>query len=483
MKRIICIVTFLIMIGAFKSVYATSVQIADENKIEEILSKNGIIIENLTLSGDSKQFGHFEGFSGEIVGFDNLDSGIFLTIGNCEQNIFGEERPTFISTSLNGTYMNASDLAGYNSQNDTELQNAVTYGGNLYDVAYIEFDAISNTEYISFQYVFASEEFDQAPMFNDLFVLYADGNNIAIVEELEDWERDTSVSMMSVKNTEFHYDNINGTNFGFLGYTSLLSCEVNTTPGQKVHFKLAIGDLSDPIFDSAAFISAFSNQPAPPHEKNPNPSTRQLINFSKKISAIKLTLADGQVITDAKIDGDVISGAKQNILDLEDYYLIVDEEIIHGATLEVEYIFEFENTTYTQYKDFLITDNLDEKFKYKGDQKLLTSNKTNQEEGWYLENEKLKNEYNHELEQNVKNQLKLVLTTTVTHNEQTDWIYTNSAKGKIDVTKGNMTGKLILNAEAEEIILIPPFGLDTVMVLGMLVISLISISIVYLMKR
>lgn len=483
MKRILFTIVFFVVLLSFDNVYATSVQIADENQIKDILSQNGITIENLTLSGDSKQFGQFEGFSGEIVGFNNLDSGIFLTIGNCEQNIFGEERPTFISTSLNGTYMNASDLGGYSSQNDAELQSAVTYGGKLYDVAYIEFDATSDTEYISFQYVFASEEFDQAPMFNDLFVLYADGTNIAVVEELEEWERDINVSMMSVKNTEFHYDNIHGTNFGFLGYTTLLSCQVNTTPGEKVHFKLAIGDLSDPIYDSAAFISAFSNQPAPPHETNPNPSTRELINFSKNISAIKLTLADGQVLTDAQIDGGIVKGAKQNILDLEDYYLIVDEEIIHGATLEIEYLFEFENTTYTPFKDFLITDNLDEKFKYKDDQKLLTSNKTNNQEGWYLDNDKLKNEYNHELQQNVKNQIKLVLSTTITHNDQTDWIYTNSAKGKIDITKGNMTGKLILNAKAEEVRLIPPFGMDAVMILGMIVISLMSISIVYLTRR
>lgn len=173
---------------------------------------------------------------------------------------------------------------------------------------------------ISFQYIWASEEYDQAPMFNDIVVIEykesgapdSEYKNIALLPEVPEGKESNLVDINNTRNTGYHYDNITGTDVAYLGYTPLLSCQADVKKDVTYHFRIGVLDKGDAIFDSAAFIKAHSiaNKPAPPIKKNPNPSDRSgsfLLNA--EISAVRLTLSTGEVLQQIILDD------KRNVID------------------------------------------------------------------------------------------------------------------------------------------------------------------------
>lgn len=185
---------------------------------------------------------------------------------------------------------------------------------------YMVFASDDDLTPISFQYIWASEEYDQAPMFNDIVVIEykkagapdSEYKNIALLPEVPEGKESNLVDINNTRNTGYHYDNISGTDVAYLGYTPLLSCQADVEKDVKYHFRIGVLDKGDAIFDSAAFIKAHSiaNKPAPPIKKNPNPSDRSgsfLINA--EISAVRLTLSTGEVLQEIILDD------KRNVID------------------------------------------------------------------------------------------------------------------------------------------------------------------------
>lgn len=185
---------------------------------------------------------------------------------------------------------------------------------------YMVFASDDDLTPISFQYIWASEEYDQAPMFNDIVVIEykkagapdSEYKNIALLPEVPEGKESNLVDINNTRNTGYHYDNISGTDVAYLGYTPLLSCQADVEKDVTYHFRIGVLDKGDAIFDSAAFIKAHSiaNKPAPPIKKNPNPSDRSgsfLVNA--EISAVRLTLSTGEVLQEIILDD------KRNVID------------------------------------------------------------------------------------------------------------------------------------------------------------------------
>lgn len=185
---------------------------------------------------------------------------------------------------------------------------------------YMVFAADDSLTPISFQYIWASEEYDQAPMFNDIVVIEykeagapdSEYKNIALLPEVPEGKESNLVDINNTRNTGYHYDNVTGTDVAYLGYTPLLSCQADVKKDVTYHFRIGVLDKGDAIFDSAAFIKAHSiaNKPAPEIKKNPNPSDRSgsfLLNA--EISAVRLTLSTGEVLQEIILDD------KRNVID------------------------------------------------------------------------------------------------------------------------------------------------------------------------
>lgn len=107
----------------------------------------------------------------------------------------------------------------------------------------------------------------------------------------------------------------------------------------------------------------------------------------------------------------IIAGDDKIILQL-------DEEIMHGATLKIEYVISITSTFNSS--NIVIEDFYDDPLIFSENEKLLTENKTNKDYGWKMQNGKLINDSGgdsiHEAQEHkVKLVLSAVLTPTIIH--------------------------------------------------------------------
>ncbi len=226
----------------------------------------GVTISNLTIDCDPLGYGIFSGAEATSVNFGN---GIILTTGHAS-NSFGENLSGQTTVDIGNPY-----------NGDADLQDWVSF--TLRDACSFQFDFIAQSDMISVQYVFGSEEYNEyvCSSFNDIFAFFVNGpipgggtynnENVAIIPgsgELPvsinalnngsaggSYDEDNCVSL---DYDEYFIDNIGGTTVIFDGLTVTLTAEVAIVPGQSYTFKFAIADASDSNLDSGVFIKANS---------------------------------------------------------------------------------------------------------------------------------------------------------------------------------------------------------------------------------
>lgn len=190
----------------------------------------GITVSNATLTTNTDlPSGTFTGGAAS-VGFD---SGIVLTTGT------------------------TACVAGPNNQS------GCTGGGNS---TVLGFDFTSTTGQIFFQYVFASEEYNEyvGSVFNDSFKLFLNGVNIAQLPAGAGFVTINNVNCLA--NSTYYRNNSSGgptgcTNLGldiqYDGLTVVLTATGTVAAGLN-HFDFDISDVGDSSLDSGVFIKAGS---------------------------------------------------------------------------------------------------------------------------------------------------------------------------------------------------------------------------------
>ena len=183
---------------------------------------------------------------------------------NRDVTIIADNGEEFTIT-VTGTAIDPNPNFNLNIFNDNNNLGGVAVGStNTNDAAVLEFDFVPEQDKVSFQYVFASEEYNEyVGSFNNVFAFFLDGENIALIPETT-----TPVSIHNVNNdnnSEFYNDN-NPSDLGtptpfsieYDGFTVVLTAVANVEAGVPHHIKLAVADTSDSILDSAVFLAASS---------------------------------------------------------------------------------------------------------------------------------------------------------------------------------------------------------------------------------
>lgn len=231
----------------------------------------GITIADVRYVGVNDSAGTFTTTLTGIIGFTD---GLILSSGSIN-NILGPNSADNTSAS-NGT------------PGDPELQ-ALIPGYTTHDATILEFDFIPSTTVVSFDYVFASEEYNEYANtpFNDVFAFFLNGKNVALLPGTS-----TPVSINNVnggnplgndpQNSIYYIDNAIGSatvmdpsailRFNALeldGLTVVMTVTVTVIPNEINRMRFAIADAGDSIFDSVVFIRAGSfgskcSPPAPP---------------------------------------------------------------------------------------------------------------------------------------------------------------------------------------------------------------------------
>jgi hypothetical protein len=216
----------------------------------------GVTISNVTYTGSPVAAGTFHTES-SIIGFTD---GIILSTGSA-RSVIGPNCSSSITTE-NG-YPGDGDLSNLIGQNAT------------FDAAILEFDFVPTNPTIRFQYVFASDEYEEFVFeFNDVFGFFVNGQNVALIPQTSTPvsinninNGSTSVSGVPPVNPQFYINNdiqiftpplTPPVDTEMDGLTVVLSATANVNPGATNHIKLAIADALDNQVDSNVFIKAGS---------------------------------------------------------------------------------------------------------------------------------------------------------------------------------------------------------------------------------
>ncbi|MDY8138925.1 choice-of-anchor L domain-containing protein [Aquimarina sp. 2201CG5-10] len=242
------------------------------------------LVENVLIDSPCAQVSNISSFTGTAQGFNGI--GYFEGNGSG----FEVDRGVVLSSG------NATSAAGPNGQaplsegdgsgwiGDADLS-SITNTPNLFNASYIQFDFVPSVDFISFDFLFASEEYvGTFPCtFSDVFAFIltdsaGNSTNLAVVPGTNPPVpiRVTTINAGVDSNGDGDFNDANecppqneafynrtippGTAapIDFNGYTQVLTASGSVTSGETYTIKLVIADNGDGAYDSAVFLAAGS---------------------------------------------------------------------------------------------------------------------------------------------------------------------------------------------------------------------------------
>jgi hypothetical protein len=253
------------MVGSARALTVT--ETGDANTLVNEFLGSGITVTGISYNGAAVASGTFtDGLSSGI----GIDEGIILTSG----------RAGFAVGPNDSDYKTQHNGWG----GDPDLEGLIP-GYTVNDATVLEFDFESAGGDVYFNYVFASEEYNEwvdSP-FNDVFGFFLDGTNIA---ELPDGTPVTIDTVNKLDNPTLYNNNdpsdgIPPFNIEYDGFTDVLTVSFTGLSAGTHHIKLAVADAGDHVLDSAVFLQAgtFSDVPTDPIDPIPEPSNLLLLGI------------------------------------------------------------------------------------------------------------------------------------------------------------------------------------------------------------
>lgn len=245
----------------------TATTVTAEQAVDAMLSE-GMSAENINLTAaDNKQLGYFKAPNDMKLPFDE---GIVLSTGYAN-GIF----------TVNDT---STSLSGSGNSYLTEIYQSDGFSEVTYDAVELSFDLVPTKAALTFDFFFASTEYDQPKQYNDTFALWVIDSetgerfNIAktpfgkVVNVQNTVTKDGIGNMLYTDNSKYYNavlgNNYNGYDFGMLGVSTMFSADAASLKnskgepviqsGKKVTLSFAIADSADHVMDSAIFIRSNS---------------------------------------------------------------------------------------------------------------------------------------------------------------------------------------------------------------------------------
>ena len=238
--------------------------------INNVLLGGGVSANNVTYQGDPIQVGFFSAINSNL----GIDSGVVLSTGDIidlDPNGFGSGNIPF-STNSDPDLLNIANSV-------PPLINQPFNVSGIFDVATLEFDFIPNSDTLSFNYVFGSNEYLTwiNSEYNDVFGFFISGPgisgpysspssfpngsiNIANVPNSSPPLPITISSVNNLLNSQYYIDNQSTfpQTISCNGFTTSFTATTVVQCGEIYHIRLALADGSDANLDSWVFLEAGS---------------------------------------------------------------------------------------------------------------------------------------------------------------------------------------------------------------------------------
>ncbi len=266
---IICFLFLLSDVAAQEGIQTANNLVVEDLVKDVFIKGNCRNVSNITAIGnDSISIGEFE--NGAAI--FNFNDGIILSTGAIDL----AQGPNL---AIDASY--SFDAQG----NDPDLSQLAT--DDLFDVTGIEFDFVPLEDKVTFRYVFASEEYCEfvGTSFNDVFGFFVSGPgingsfannaiNVATITTLTGTTESVSINNINhleneifyisnitttdAQNCELSYDPLYQELIEYDGFTIPLIASFSVIPCETYRIRLVIGDVGDPILDSAVFLASNS---------------------------------------------------------------------------------------------------------------------------------------------------------------------------------------------------------------------------------
>lgn len=228
-----------------------------DSLVRNIFLNTGVSVSNVQFNGSS-----------DTIHCDNI--GIFET-GPQPTNL-GIESGVIIATGHVSVAPGPNNNTGFhkptncNTYYDSNLASIAT--STIHDVAVLEFDFVPWDSVLTFNYVFASEEYMEyvGSEYNDVFGFFVSGpnpnggyyynQNMATIPNTNEAVSINNVNLLH--NSEYYVNNENGATIQFDGFTTLLEVRFDVVPMGLYHLKMAICDVDDDQWDSGVFLQSNS---------------------------------------------------------------------------------------------------------------------------------------------------------------------------------------------------------------------------------
>jgi hypothetical protein len=260
-NKLFFLLFFLLLGGWTNAQLIIKNDMSKEDLVAKILLRDssGVAINQVKYTGSEKAIGVFYTSTESFL----MKKGIVISTGLAK----------------NADGPNESDRASSVQFTPGDRDLDIVAGSNTADAAILEFVFYPNTDEISFEYFFASEEYPEFVNHgvNDVFVFFISGpgydkpTNIATLPTTG--EPITVDHVNQIKNSEFFIPNrLWGDDlstytidqaelsyaFEYDGLTRLLEAKAHVIPYKPYKLKIAIADVGDNIYDSGVFLRAKS---------------------------------------------------------------------------------------------------------------------------------------------------------------------------------------------------------------------------------
>lgn len=227
-----------------------------QSLISQLMVGGCVDISNVSYVGKPRATGIFIDSSASM----GLNYGVAMTTGRVN-NMVGPNSAGNMST---------------NNANNGDPSLDVLAGAATYDAVVIEFDFIPHGDTIFVaDFVFGSEEYPEYAntQFNDVFGFFVDGPstsgpvNTALIpgtttpitiNNINNGNYTSPPATGPCLNCQYYVENLNGTATEYDAYTTPLHLEYPVISGETYHFKVAIADVGDRLWDSGVLIQSQS---------------------------------------------------------------------------------------------------------------------------------------------------------------------------------------------------------------------------------
>jgi len=235
-----------------------------QSLVENVLLGGGVNVTNITFNGVPANFvtEQAASFNGSATTL-GITSGMMLATGS-------------VQMAMGPNNSGSMSLGGGLPTSDPDLA-ILSNPQTVNDAAILEFDFVPAGDSLSFKFVFASDEYlEFVNSVNDIFGFFLSGPgingtfsnnaiNIALIPNTTDPVTINTVN--DVVNPAYYVDNGDGFTAPFNtdpqyvqydGFTVVITASALVSCGETYHIKIAIGDASDTVWDSAVFLEGGS---------------------------------------------------------------------------------------------------------------------------------------------------------------------------------------------------------------------------------